>query len=241
MICFGEVADHGSQTLSTERIGRYLISEPIASGGMATVHFGALVGEAGFSRTVAVKRLLTGVKDRDNVSGLLDEARLVSRIKHPNVVPTLDVVLAGGEILVVLDYVIGESLSRLQRTADRHDRGVPIDFATTICASMLHGLHAAHEAKTPRGKPLGIVHRDVSPQNVIVGVDGVARVLDFGIAKASERLSRSRQGEIKGKLAYMAPEQLRGVSDRRTDVYAQRRRPLGDARGLSPLLRQNAR
>lgn len=209
-----------TQLDSTRRIGRYLVSAPIASGGMATVHFGALVGQAGFSRTVAVKRLHTDRRSRQLVTSLLDEARLVSRVKHPNVVPILDVVTDGGEVLVILEYVVGETLSSLLRASERAGEPVPVDYAVAIVAAVLHGLHAAHEATTVGGEPLGIVHRDVSPQNVMVGVDGLARVLDFGIAKATERLSKSMAGQIKGKLAYMSPEQIRGQTDRRTDIYA---------------------
>ncbi len=183
------------------------------------MHFGALVGQAGFSRTVAVKRLHTDRRSRQLVTSLLDEARLVSRVKHPNVVPILDVVTDGGEVLVVLEYVVGETLSSLLRASERAGRAIPVDFAVAIVAAVLHGLHAAHEATTVGGEPLGIVHRDVSPQNVMVGVDGLARVLDFGIAKATERLSKSMAGQIKGKLAYMSPEQIRGQTDRRTDIY----------------------
>lgn len=187
---------------------------------MATVHFGALVGEAGFSRIVAIKRLHTDRRSRQLVTSLLDEARLVSRVKHPNVVPILDVVTDGGEVLVVLEYVVGETLSSLLRASEKASQRVPIDYAVAIVAAALHGLHAAHEATNVSGEPLGIVHRDVSPQNIMVGVDGLARVLDFGIAKATERLSKSMAGQIKGKLAYMSPEQIRGQTDRRTDIYA---------------------
>jgi eukaryotic-like serine/threonine-protein kinase len=209
-----------TQVDSARRIGRYLVSAPIASGGMATVHFGALVGEAGFSRTVAVKKLHTGRRSRELIHSLLDEARLVSRVKHPNVVPILDVVADGREVLVVLEYVVGETLSSLQRSAERNEESVPLELAVSVVSAALHGLHAAHDAHNVGGEPLNIVHRDVSPQNIMVGADGLVRVLDFGIAKATERLSQSMAGQIKGKLAYMAPEQIRGETDRRSDIYA---------------------
>lgn len=213
--------EHAADTAAPRRVGRYLVYGPIASGGMATVHFGALVGEGGFARTVAIKRLRADRKSATLVAGLLDEARLVSRIQHPNVVPTLDVITTDeGDVLVVLDYVAGESMSRLLRRLEEREQAVPLRFATTMMAGVLHGLHAAHDAKSVRGKPLGVVHRDVSPQNILVGVDGLARVLDFGIAKATERLSRSIAGQVKGKLGYLAPEQLRNKADRRTDIYA---------------------
>ncbi len=207
---------------SPRMVGRYALHGEIASGGMATVHFGRLLGPAGFSRTVAVKRLHAHLaKDPEFVSMFLDEARLAARIRHPNVVPTLDVVSTEGELFLVMEYVPGESLSRLVRAA--HDDGttIPFPIAAAIVAGALHGLHAAHEATNERGEPLDLVHRDVSPQNVLVGVDGAVRVLDFGIAKAVGRVSTTRDGRLKGKLAYMAPEQLRhGIVDRRTDIYA---------------------
>ena len=189
---------------------------------MATVHFGRLVGPIGFSRTVAIKRLHPQfAKDPDFVAMFLDEARLAARIQHPNVVPTLDVVSIEGEIFLVMEYVQGETLSRLVRTTREKGESIPPRIASAILIGVLHGLHAAHEAKDERGQPLGIVHRDVSPQNILVGTDGVPRVLDFGVAKAAVRLQTTREGQLKGKLAYMAPEQLQsGVVNRLTDVYA---------------------
>ncbi len=202
-------------------VGRYALYGEIAAGGMATVHFGRLLGPVGFSRTVAIKRLHPQfAKDPEFVSMFLDEARLAARIRHPNVVPTLDVVATQGELFLVMDYVQGESLSRLIRAAREHGQRIPPRFVASIVCGGLHGLHAAHEAKNERGEPLGIVHRDISPQNVLVGSDGVARVLDFGVAKASGRIQTTREGQLKGKLAYMAPEQIGGQVTRQTDVYA---------------------
>ena len=203
-------------------VGRYALYGEIAAGGMATVHFGRLVGAVGFSRLVAIKRLHAQfAKDPDFVSMFLDEARLVSRIQHPNVATTLDVVPLDDEVFLVMEYVLGEALSKLIRAARRNGELVPPRIAVAVMAGALHGLHAAHEAKSERGEPLNIVHRDVSPQNILVGTDGVARVLDFGVAKAAARATSTRDGQMKGKVSYMAPEQLRGKGvDRRTDVFA---------------------
>jgi eukaryotic-like serine/threonine-protein kinase len=203
-------------------IGRYALYGEIAAGGMATVHFGRLLGPVGFSRTVAIKRLHPQyAKDPEFVSMFLDEARVAARIQHPNVVSTLDVVALEGELFLVMEYVQGESLAKLSRIMRQSERRIPLTYATAISIGVLHGLHAAHEAKSERDEPLGIVHRDVSPQNVLVGVDGVARVLDFGVAKAAGRIQTTREGQVKGKLAYMPPEQLGGAPmDRRTDIYA---------------------
>jgi serine/threonine protein kinase len=202
-------------------IGRYVLYGEIASGGMATVHFGRLSGPAGFSRTVAIKRLHPQyAKDPEFVSMFLDEARLAARIRHPNVVTTLDVVTTGAEIFLVMEYVQGESLSRLLRAVRPMMTPADTRIVATIVSGVLHGLHAAHEARDEQGQPLRIVHRDVSPQNVLVGTDGVPRVLDFGVAKAAGRVQTTREGQLKGKLAYMAPEQVRGEVTRVTDVYS---------------------
>jgi serine/threonine protein kinase len=202
-------------------IGRYALYDPIAAGGMATVHLGRLLGPVGFSRTVAIKRSHPEMAaDPEFVSMFLDEARLAARIRHPNVVSTLDVVALEGELFLVMDFVQGESLSRLMRASKLLEQKIPPEIACTILAGVLHGLHAAHEAKSERGEPLNIVHRDVSPQNILVGVDGIARVLDFGVAKAVGRVATTREGQIKGKLAYLAPEQLSGKNSRQSDIYA---------------------
>jgi eukaryotic-like serine/threonine-protein kinase len=202
-------------------LGRYALYGEIASGGMATVHLGRLLGPVGFSRTVAIKRLHAQLaKDPEFVAMFMDEARLAARIVHPNVVPMLDVVALDGELFLVMEYVEGEPLGRLLRTADERGQRVPLRIIATILTGVLHGLHAAHEAKNDRGEPLGIVHRDVSPHNVLVGLDGVPRLLDFGIAKAAGRVHTTREGQLKGKLPYMAPEQIRGNPSRLSDVYA---------------------
>ena len=202
-------------------IGRYAVYGVIASGGMATVHYGRLVGPAGFSRTVAIKRLHPQfASDPALVAMMVDEARLVSRIRHPNVVPTLDVVASGAEVLVVMEYVAGESLSQLRKIS-RLTQPIPIPIAAAIIADVLRGLQAAHDAKDERGSPLGIVHRDVSPQNILVGTDGQSRILDFGVAKAAGRSQTTLSGVIKGKIAYMSPEQIQGGSvTLETDLFA---------------------
>ncbi len=210
-----------ASTQSSRRVlGRYALFDEIAAGGMATVHIGRLLGPVGFARIVAIKCLHPHfAKDPEFVSMFVDEARLAARISHPNVVATMDIVNESGELFLVMEYVAGDSLAHLLRAAP--DGQVPPPLAIGIVMGALHGLHAAHEATSERGTPLAIVHRDVSPQNIQVGTDGVARVLDFGIAKAASRLQTTREGQLKGKLGYMAPEQLDGDEvDRRTDVYA---------------------
>lgn len=200
---------------------RYELLAPIASGGMATVHLGRMLGPGAFSRTVAIKKLYPHfASDSELVTMLLDEGWMAARIQHPNVVATLDLVRNGADLFLVMEYVSGVSLARLLELCRQAQTRVPLEIAVAIAAGVLHGLHAAHEARGDDGAPLEIVHRDVSPQNVIVGGDGVPRVIDFGVAKAVGRAQHTRDGEIKGKLPYMSPEQLRaGEIDRRADIW----------------------
>ena len=215
---------HQPSTAKTQPrvLGRYCLYDEIAAGGMATVHFGRLLGPAGFSRTVAIKQLHPQyARDPEFVAMFLDEARLAARIRHPNVVSTIDVVARDGELFLVMEYIQGEAFARLLRTTTLEGDKVPPNVASSIVTQALLGLHAAHEALDEKGASLNIVHRDVSPQNILVGVDGVARVLDFGVAKATSRLQITHDGRLKGKLAYMAPEQLlKRPVDRRADVFA---------------------
>ena len=203
----------------SRRIGRYALFGEIASGGMATVYFGRLVGAVGFSRSVAIKQLHPQyAKSPEFVAQFLDEAQLSARVRHPNVVSVLDVVALDGELFVVMEFVEGEPLSRLVHFSEAP---IPIPVASAILIQVLLGLHAAHEATTESGEPLKIVHRDVSPQNMLVGVDGASHLLDFGVAKAASKLHTTEHGQIKGKIPYMAPEQLRGDDvDCRADIFA---------------------
>lgn len=212
--------ESGSRVHAPRQLGRYAIYGQIGAGGTATVHFGRLRGPAGFTRAVAIKRLHAQfAADREFADMLIDEAHTASRIAHVNVVPTLDVIHEQGELWLVMDYVNGESLARLLDATP--ERRLPASIAAALLNGVLHGLHAAHETRNERGELLGIVHRDVSPDNVLVGVDGVPRLADFGVAKARGRIRSTPAGHVKGKLSYMPCEQLRGGDvDRRADVYA---------------------
>jgi serine/threonine protein kinase len=201
---------------------RYLVFDEIGVGGMASVHLGMLTGAVGFRRIVALKQLHARfIHDPDFVAQFINEARLAARIHHANVVQTLDVVWTGTQLLLVMEYVDGDTLNRVLRSAVERRQQVPIEVACSMVTGVLHGLHAAHEVRDEEGARLDIVHRDVSPQNILIGRDGIARVLDFGVAKALAQSPNTQSGLLKGKFGYMAPEQLmRGHVDRRTDVFA---------------------
>lgn len=203
-------------------IGRYEVHGVIASGGMALVHMGRLRGAQGFSKPVAVKRLHAQyADDPEFVSALLEEARLSERIRHPNVVTTLDVVAEQGELLLVMEYVHGETLAKLLRACAERGSPCPPAIAAAIAHDVLLGLDAAYRTQDAHGRPLHVVHRDISPQNVLVGADGRGRLLDFGIAKAVGSMSTTREGHVRGKVPYMAPEQLQfQPATHQTDVYS---------------------
>ncbi|MBX3219146.1 MAG: serine/threonine protein kinase [Labilithrix sp.] len=203
-------------------VERYELLGELATGGMATVYFGRQRGALGFARTVAIKSMHPQLaKDPSFRAMFIDEAHLTARIRHPNVVPTLDIVQSETKLLIVMEYVEGVSLSVLLRAAKLRGTKLPVPVVAAIARDVLEGLHAAHELTDEHGQPLGVVHRDVSPQNILVGVDGIARVVDFGVAKATGRSYQTQTGEIRGKVGYMAPEQMFGEAvDRRTDIYA---------------------
>ncbi len=207
------------------RMGRYEVIRPIASGGMATVYLGRALGAGGFEgfeRLVAIKAMHPHlVSEREHVAMFLDEAYLAAQIRHPNVVATIAVVQDATTPFMVMEYIEGPSLRKMSRVVRKNEGPLPLDLVLRVFVDVLSGLHAAHELSGHEGKPLNVVHRDVSPQNVLVGTDGVARITDFGVARAELRLPSTKSGHLKGKMGYMPPEQVRGLSiDRRVDVYA---------------------
>ena len=207
------------------RLGRYELCAEMARGGMASVFLGRAHGLAGFEKLVAIKTIHPRyARERGFVDMFLDEARIASRITHPNVCSVFDVGEDGGVYFIAMDYLHGESLASTMRAlAGRTDLAGPRwqAVACAIAADAAEGLHAAHELRDASGALLQVVHRDVSPQNVFIGYDGTVRVVDFGIARAVGRLHKTLSGVVKGKVAYMAPEQLRSEEvDRRADVWA---------------------
>ncbi|HMI91156.1 MAG TPA: serine/threonine-protein kinase, partial [Polyangiales bacterium] len=196
----------------------------LASGGMAAVYVARALGVAGFERLFAVKVLHPHLAhEQEFITMFLDEARLAARIRHPNVVPTIDISdTQDAGYYLVMDYIEGDHLGALLQRAYKLGSKLPAPIALRIVADALEGLAAAHALTDETGRRINLVHRDVSPHNVMVSTDGIARITDFGVAKAEVRLmSTTRQGQFKGKLAYMAPEHAStGEADQRSDLFS---------------------
>jgi serine/threonine-protein kinase len=204
------------------QLGRYQTLREVATGGMATVYLGRAVGEGGFERLVALKLLHRHFVDQPEFEAMfLDEAKLAARIRHPNVVPTLDVQKSSEGLFLVMDYVEGPTLAAIHKELRVQEQRLPLEILLRVFEDLLAGLEAAHSLKGPGEVLLRIVHRDISPQNVLVGGDGITRITDFGVARAAVRSTSTQQGQIKGKLGYMPPEQLAGEAvDARADIYS---------------------
>ncbi|MGE0788552.1 MAG: serine/threonine protein kinase [Sandaracinaceae bacterium] len=203
-------------------VGRYQVVGHLASGGMADIFLAKLTGPSGFERPAVIKRILPSLADRENVLQMfLDEARLAARIQHANVVHVQELVEQDGGFYLVMEYLEGESaLSVMKRAARRRER-FPAVLAAHIIAEACAGIHAAHELTSDNGEPLGLVHRDISPGNVFVTYAGEVKVLDFGIAKFKAKTTETMVGKVRGKFAYMSPEQCRAQPvDRRSDVFS---------------------
>jgi len=202
--------------------GKYAVFDELASGGMASVFLACRLGPGESPRVVAVKKMFEQfAKKPEFVTMFLDEAHIAARIRHPNVVTTYEFLRVPDSLAIVMELVLGVSFQDLTEISEERARLTPPEITSAVLRDALLGLHAAHEAKDDHGNPFGLVHRDVSPHNILVGKDGVARVIDFGIAKAAGRLQVTDVGVMKGKFAYMAPEQIRVADvDRRVDVYA---------------------
>ena len=204
------------------QIGRYHVVGHLASGGMAEILLGKLIGPSGFERPVVIKRILPNLAKEESFRTMfLDEARVVARIQHPNVVHVTELGQEGDELFLVMEYLEGESVLSLLRRAMSRGDGLEPELGAYIVAQACAGLHAAHELTGDDGQPLGLVHRDVSPSNIFVTFRGAVKLLDFGIAKFNERSTDTEAGQLKGKFSYMSPEQcLAGKVDRRSDVFA---------------------
>jgi hypothetical protein len=215
--------DPFASSLAGRKLGRYEVLARLASGGMAGVYVARAIGVAGFERLFAIKVLHPHLAHEEEfISMFLDEARLAARIRHPNVVPTIDISdTPDAGFYLVMEYIEGDHLGALLQKAWKLGKRLPFPVTLRVVVDALEGLAAAHNLTDESGRRLQLVHRDISPHNVMVSTDGVARITDFGVAKAEVRLSTTREGQFKGKLAYMAPEHAsNGDADQRSDLFS---------------------
>ncbi|MBI5480502.1 MAG: serine/threonine protein kinase, partial [Deltaproteobacteria bacterium] len=204
------------------RLGRYEVLRRMAVGGMAEIYLTRASGPEGIEKVVVVKRIHPRLaSSREVVAMFLDEARIAATLRHSNIVQVYDIGEAEGEYFFAMELLHGEDAGALMQALGQRERRLPLEHAVGIVANVCAGLHYAHEKVGRDGAPLGIVHRDVSPSNVFVTMDGEVKLLDFGVAKAAHRLSVTTGGLPKGKLAYMTPEQITGSPlDRRSDIFS---------------------
>jgi eukaryotic-like serine/threonine-protein kinase len=201
---------------------QYRVLSILAKGGMGAVYLGQMRNEGGDHRLVAIKVMHQHIAESwETLTLFVDEARVGTRIDHPNVVRVLATEVVQETPFLVMEYIEGLSWSRLVRRAEEKEKPIPLAIAARVVRDTLLGLHAAHELRTENGESAQVVHRDVSPQNILVGVDGVVRLTDFGVATFAGRITSTAPGELRGKLGYIAPEQMKkGEVDRRSDVFA---------------------
>lgn len=202
--------------------GKYTLLDRIDVGGMAEVFLAKWAGAEGFERTIAIKRILPHMaEDEGFVRMFIDEAKIASSLTHPNIAQIFDLGRADDHLFIALEYIHGKDLRAIWKLHHDHDRIMPLALSCHCALKVAEALHYAHFAEGPGGRPLGLIHRDVSPQNVLVSYEGEVKVIDFGLAKAAGRSSQTQAGVVKGKLAYMSPEQAHGATiDLRSDVYA---------------------
>ncbi|MBX3249561.1 MAG: protein kinase [Myxococcales bacterium] len=211
------------RTLSEKSFGKYTLIAKIGHGGMAEVFLAASRGPAGFTKLCVVKRLHPHLEDEESLTGMfLDEARLAARLNHPNVVQTYEVGEADGYHFLAMEYLEGQSLARVMRHLRRLDQPLPLAVGVRMFIEVLDGLEHAHTLRDFDGTPLHVVHRDISPGNIFATYDGQLKLLDFGIARAGTQMVETRAGQVKGKFAYIAPEQASpdGNHDQRADLWS---------------------
>jgi len=214
--------DFGSLVTMSRQFGKFQLLKKIATGGMAEIHIAKQRGMEGFEKIVVIKMILPHLANNaDFVNMFLDEARIAARLTHPNIVQIYDLGRAGGTYFIAMEYVQGENLRSISKVARKHSASIPLEHIVKIASQACEGLHYAHTKTDTSGNPLHIVHRDVSPQNILVSFEGVIKLVDFGIAKAATQYAETKAGILKGKYSYMSPEQCKGKHiDNRSDVFS---------------------
>ena len=205
-----------------QTIGNYELLDPINSGGMAEVFRARTIGIEGFERPVAIKRMKKSIAaEKEYVEMFINEARLAAQLTHENILQVYELAEAKGQLHIVMEFIEGRDLRQIIQKLCQEGRTLPITAAVHIAIKLCHALDYAHRKTSPTGQPLNLIHRDVSPQNVLVSFDGLVKLLDFGVAKSDMLHSETEAGVIKGKSGYMSPEQIRNDQiDHRTDIFS---------------------
>ncbi|MFU8804285.1 MAG: serine/threonine protein kinase, partial [Bradymonadaceae bacterium] len=209
-------------TETTRQLGRYELFRRIAKGGMGEIYLAKTRGAGGFEKTIIIKTILPHLAEEEEfVTKFLDEGHIVTNLTHGNIVPVFDMGEEDGEYFMAMEYVPGRDLRAILKELQKMGRTMPVDLAIHFTAEVCKGLGYAHRKADEQGQPLLIVHRDVSPSNVLISREGEVKVIDFGIARAAGRLSKTVSGRIQGKFSYMSPEQALGKPvDHRGDVFS---------------------
>jgi len=204
------------------RFGKYVLLNRVAVGGMAEIFLARQEGLEGFEKTICIKRIRPHLSNQPNfVRMFLNEAKLAAQLTHPNIVQIYDLGRINESYFIAMEYVSGRDMSRILPKAEKQGIPFPMIYALKIASNALEGLYYAHTKTDAYGNQLNVVHRDITPENILVSYDGTVKIVDFGIAKATTQLEQTRAGEIKGKLSYMSPEQAMGKPlDHRSDIFA---------------------
>ncbi|MFW5968414.1 MAG: serine/threonine protein kinase, partial [Persicimonas sp.] len=206
----------------SRQLGRYELVKRIATGGMGVIYLAKSRGAAGFEKTVIIKKILDHLAEEEEfVTKFCDEGRIVVNLTHGNIVPVFDMGEEDGEFFIAMEYVPGRDLRAILRRIDERDAALPIHLAVHIASEVCKGLDYAHRKTDDSGEPLNIVHRDVSPSNILISREGEVKIIDFGIARAASRAAKTVSGRIQGKVCYMSPEQAQAEDlDHRSDIFS---------------------
>ncbi|MEZ4270530.1 MAG: serine/threonine-protein kinase, partial [Myxococcota bacterium] len=202
--------------------GKYLLLDRVNIGGMAEVYKAKAFGVEGFERILAIKRILPNMADDSEfINMFVDEARIAVQLSHANIVQIFELGKFENQYYIAMEYVSGKDLRQILDDYRKRKEFIPLSAAAYLASKVCEGLDYAHRKTDPSGRPMNVIHRDVSPQNILVSYEGAIKLVDFGIAKAEDRASKTQAGVLKGKFGYMSPEQVRGMEiDHRSDIFA---------------------
>jgi serine/threonine-protein kinase len=205
-----------------QRFGKYILIRKLDTGGMADIYLARQEGVEGFQKDIVIKKIRPEISQKQEfVQMFLNEAKLAAMLTHPNICQIFDLGKIGDSYFIAMEYIAGRDMNRIINASAKRGIPFPMEYALKIASNVCEGLYYAHSKVDYNGNPLNIVHRDVTPENIMVSWDGAVKILDFGIAKAANLVSTDREGEVKGKLSYISPEKLQGKeAEQRSDIFS---------------------